>query len=230
MFNQNKEYLYKSIKMSPMVCKEILIYLYKNNNEIHERKNILKKVEAFHLSNGGKNEKCNIAGTFKKAIKMLPPNCIENPSYGYWKFIINNSISFEEIDNVEINVENYSVSAVSSDEYVYFYYLSTYKKYSELIKEQYFPIKIGRTQFSPENRIKEQSGTALPEVPVLFMKVKTKDSSNLEKNIHSILSLNNQNHKEAVGKEWFLSNEKELLALVKNIKSQGVNLEIILMQ
>ncbi len=235
IFNEKNEYCYKAIKLTPQIIIEIIIFLYKNNNEIHERKKIVDYIISFHRDNGGLISEVNIVQSVKKALQSISDLYVKNPSYGYWQFFISDDTTYEKLYKTKINksVTNENKATLLEKDslnikkgWVYFYYFPTYKEFSLIKKEKYFPIKIGKSQHEPKFRINDQTGTSMPEKPLVFMEVETDDCSNLEKNIHSFLALSNKKHHSAVGKEWFLSNEEELLSLVKQLKNLGVNLNI----
>lgn len=110
---------------------------------------------------------------------------------------------------------------------MYFYYFPAYKELASHKNEKTFPIKIGKSKSEPKNRVNEQSGTALPEKPYLFMEVKTVDCSSLEQNIHSLLNLKGVKSTLAVGNEGFITNEDSLLLILEAIQNLGVNLNIV---
>lgn len=237
IFNEKNEYLYKSIKLTPQVIVEIIVYLYRNNNEIHERKQLIDNIVKFHNNNGGVNSDTNIAQSVKKALQSISSDYIKNKAYGCWQFFIDDKLSYEKIykpktnKNIEKKVGNLGKDKLNiKNGWVYFYYFSTYKELSVFKKEKYFPIKIGKSQHEPQFRINDQIGTAMPEKPIIFMEVKTNDCSNLERNIHSFLALSDKKHNKSVGKEWFVSNEEDLISLINQLKGSGVELYVKLLE
>jgi hypothetical protein len=101
---------------------------------------------------------------------------------------------------------------------VYCYYFPTYKRLAAKEKNLHYPIKIGFSKdLNPDARILSQTSTALPESPIVALLIKTDDSAGLEKIIHSTLSFNRKNIKEARGEEWFLTNAEEIARVVNII-------------
>lgn len=110
----------------------------------------------------------------------------------------NNLISYEKYQS---SSNDYKENL--KEGWIYFYYYPSYKELSKLKNEIFFPIKIGKSKNEPKFRVNEQSGTALPEKPFVFLEVKTQDCLNLERNIHSTLILKRQKSSVSIGNEWF---------------------------
>lgn len=97
---------------------------------------------------------------------------------------------------------------------VYLYYYECYRELAELKSEDIWPCKIGRTDRDPLVRILSQTSTALPEQPTVSFIIKTEDSLQLEKLIHSYLLLKNRKVQNSPGTEWFFTNSNEILSLL----------------
>jgi hypothetical protein len=70
-------------------------------------------------------------------------------------------------------------------------------------------LKIGRTDKDVVQRIAGQISTSTPDMPVLFLEMKTNSSLYLEKALHGILSLRGQKISGG-GDEWFVTSTKEI--------------------
>jgi hypothetical protein len=70
-------------------------------------------------------------------------------------------------------------------------------------------LKIGRTDKDVIQRIAGQISTSTPDMPVLFLEMKTNSSSYLEKALHGILSFRGRKVSGG-GDEWFVTSTKEI--------------------
>lgn len=233
MFENNK-YKYEGFPVSPKIVAEIIFYLYRNNNIVISRQDISNDVFRFHLENKGADGGSNKIHQVKKALADINTSFYKNLRTGYYEFLINAETKFENFYSPVKNIKNSSDKKVKSnldslnikEGWVYFYYFPAYRELALHKNEKNFPIKIGKSKSEPKHRVNEQSGTALPEKPYVFLEVKTLDCSSLEQNIHSLLKLQGVKSKIAVGNEWFITNEDSLLLILENIQNLGVNLNI----
>lgn len=235
IFDEFEDYKYKSIRITPQIIVEIIFHLYKNDMTLYERKHIVQEVVDFHRENGGDETESNNPTQVKKALQSISSSYIKNPKVGYWQFMINEETDYNSFYNPKKknNLTSYTPQSSSNnytenikEGWIYFYYYPSYKELSKFKNEVFFPIKIGKSKNEPKFRVNEQSGTALPEKPFVFLEVKTQDCANLERNIHSTLTLKGQKSSVSIGNEWFNTNEEEMLKLINNIKLLGIELEI----
>jgi hypothetical protein len=70
-------------------------------------------------------------------------------------------------------------------------------------------LKIGRTDKDVVQRIAGQISTSTPDIPVLFLEIKTDSNQYLEKALHGILSFRGQKIFGG-GDEWFVNSTKEI--------------------
>lgn len=237
LIDKNGIYKYKGYSVTPSICGEIIFEVYKNNNNIIGRSDIINAVFYFHTKNGGASGVPDKTLQIKKALSDINTLYYKKVRTGFYEFLINENTLFEDFytpkrrnrksdsDSINNTISKYD-SINLKEGWVYFYYYPTYKDYSILKNEDRFPIKIGKTKSDPKFRVNEQSGTALPEPPFIFLQVKTNDCSNLEKVFHSLLSLLKCKSQNSVGNEWFLSNEENILDLLDKIKNLGIHVEI----
>jgi hypothetical protein len=82
-------------------------------------------------------------------------------------------------------------------------------------------LKIGYTDGDVIERIADQIGTGTPDMPVLFLEIRTNDSRNLERALHSILIYR---HKKIFGggDEWFRTTVDELERLCDLIGEEAL--------
>lgn len=233
LFDDKNEYKYKGFPVSPKIVAEIIFHLYKNNNLVISRQDISNEVFRFHIENHGADGNSNKIGQVKKALADINESFYKNRRTGYYEFLIDNETKFEDfyspkkIKKLSDKKINNKLDSLNIKEgWVYFYYFPAYKELASYKKETFFPIKIGKSNSEPKFRVNEQSGTALPEKPYIFLEVKTADCSSLEQNIHSLLRLQGVKSKVAVGNEWFITNESSILLILENIQNLGVNLNI----
>jgi hypothetical protein len=101
---------------------------------------------------------------------------------------------------------------------VYAFYLPTFRVAAEACGEGRWPIKIGMTTASVVARM-DSFRTALPEMPVLALRLRVDDASAVERVIHGVLALRGQRVEQAGGSEWFLTTPHEIEAIYNFIRS-----------
>lgn len=71
IFNEFEEYKYKFIRITPQIIVEIIFPVYKCDNALYERKNIVQEEVDFHRENGGDETESNNPTQVKKAYNLL---------------------------------------------------------------------------------------------------------------------------------------------------------------
>jgi hypothetical protein len=232
-------YKFKLQRITPAVAKE-LILTYIDSGVPISRSDIVSKISEVHIRLGGIESSTNLNHTVKKALNDLSKSDIaHNAGYGYWKisgfsenkFLPEESqeeipsetagpsetadestaVSFEDDDDVSVDG---SPTFGEGRESVYAYYYPTYRKFAEVTGEDSWPIKIGRTLSKAEWRVKNQVGTALPEYPEMCLVFKTDSSSLVETLLHATLEFRGKRIMNSPGKEWFLTNQEEILSVL----------------
>ena len=237
MLFENNKYKYEGFPVSPKIVVEIIFYLYQNNSIVMSRQDISSEVFKFHLENYGANGDSNKIHQVKKALADINTSFYKNLRTGYYEFLINDETNFDDFYSPVKKTRNASKNQIKNinnsldilnikDGWVYFYYFPAYKELASYKNEKTFPIKIGKSKAEPKSRVGEQSGTALPEKPYIFLEVKTVDCSSLEQNIHSLLKLKGVKSTVAIGNEWFITNEENILLILQKIQELGVDLNI----
>ena len=92
------------------------------------------------------------------------------------------------------------------DEYVYAF---NYDRYSDRLK-------IGQTNGDVVDRIAQQIREGVPAKPVLRLTIRTHDSQNLEKFLHSFFRYKKKTV-GGVGKEWFLATRDEVIEVYESM-------------
>jgi len=93
---------------------------------------------------------------------------------------------------------------------VYWYTFPAYRK-----ADGAYPIKVGRGN-NPQMRIGQQV-TAMPEQPVILGVFEHIDNSNLERALHSVLTLRGKKKKDSPGSEWFITTPEEISELIQTM-------------
>ena len=89
-------------------------------------------------------------------------------------------------------------------------------------------LKIGRTDKDVIQRIVQQISTSTPDIPVLFLEIKSDKSQYLEKALHAILSYRGRKVFGG-GDEWFITSPKEieqLYAYLNNVSSESHTIQL----
>lgn len=110
----------------------------------------------------------------------------------------------EEADEEEIAEENLIAPSV------YWYTFPAYRK-----PDGAYPIKVGRGN-NPHMRIGQQV-TAMPEQPEILGVFEHHDISNLERALHSVLTLRGKKKKDSPGSEWFITTPEEITGLIQMV-------------
>lgn len=197
-------YRYQGVPLTPAVIAELILELH-DVNSANSRQDMIATVSEEHERRGGMAARGNIAGATKKALAMLlEEGRVESVAYGYWR--ITPPLDPDEVkEPVELG---------DGAESVYVYYFPAYRDQAAHLRRDAWPMKIGMTKGQPEFRIKEQSGTSMPEQPIVGMIYRTKNASNSEKMLHSTLKERNRYISGAPGKEWFMTSLAEVRSIL----------------
>jgi hypothetical protein len=236
----NSDYQFVGQPLTPKIIESLALELF--GGQLVERQRIVDGVASAHAARGGAVARAqDLPRSVKKALDSLrKAGRADNPSFGYWKLG-----SGSETTLVPLGVEGTSVPApevsitspssgpnANSDadrtigdgaEVVYLYYLPAYRELAEQRNESLWPCKVGRTIRDPAMRILAQAATALPERPVLALRVNTNDSAALEKAIHGTLTTRKRQITDSPGSEWFLTSPQEVEEIVSFVSHSPVS-------
>ena len=167
---------------------------------------------------GADTEVTNPHQQFQRAMDRLQESFIDD-GHGRWKRteheLPSESVLTEEaFENAEIRIGE-------GAEVVYAWYLPIYREPSKLKDEATittFPMKVGRTNRTAEDRVRESIG-ALPERPIVGFVWRTDDSVSGEKVLHGTLALRGRHLPDAIGNEWYLTNPEELRCIISEPQS-----------
>lgn len=189
------------------------------------RSAIVKLIEAEWASAGGQPMKSSTTSRVKRAMSTLVEGgVVENPVHGFYRLVdaLSDDAPMEftasivgHADEVDDEPEELGsppeVSLGKGDQFVYAFYLSTYRRLAEADGQDVWPLKIGMTTTSVEQRMASHR-TALPEEPSMAAVIRTGDAATLENIIQWVLTLRGRKL-ESGGSEWFLSNPGELVSI-----------------
>ncbi len=164
----------------------------------------------------------------KKALRnMQDQRIVVNPVTGYYRLadadaaampavnVEDADVLTERVEAEEVEAEDSAIPEVQLGEgpqYVYAYYLPTYRRIAEKDGLDRWPVKIGMTTTSVAVRMAAHR-TALPEAPRLGLIVRTDNAALLENVIHGVLSMRGARSEESGGSEWFVTNLDEVVAI-----------------
>lgn len=170
-----------------------------------QRNEVIRLVMEHHIANGGIDGSKDIISTAKKAKRILiaSGNLVSSSRYGLWDFCASGVDAIFHVPPEKVR-----------NNLVYAYYFPSYKELAQLKGESSWPIKIGLSTTSIEQRVSMQVGTAMPERPVMLFEVECDDCAKLEKAIHAVLDVKGFKMLESLGNEWFCVNQDELLRLM----------------
>lgn len=200
---QQENYEHSGFTLTPASFAQVALQILKDKRI--KRDEVIRLVMEHHLANGGIQGSADIVGIAKKAKRILiqSGNMVASSRYGLWDFCVTglDAIYHAPPEKVKNN-------------FVYAYYFPAYKELAELKGESSWPIKIGLSTTTIEQRVMMQVGTALPERPVLLFEIECDDCAKLEKAIHAALDVKGFKMPESLGNEWFCVNQNELLSLM----------------
>lgn len=214
-------YQYKGVKLMPSIAEKLIIE-YLASQQMGKRKDLINFVVAEHRNRGGLMSQVDTIACMKKALSNLQKKkLVEAPAYGLYKLAFHaapNSLETDKHADDEIKVGGDVSLAPESvhgngDNCVYVYYYPAYKELAELKGETRWLCKIGLSTVEASMRVNQQSGTSMPEKPVIALEFKTDKPSELEKALHSMLSIRGQKSAPSPGQEWFRTNPEEVKML-----------------
>lgn len=165
---------------------------------------IAKHVHEKHVERGGLPSEKDLEDVVKSALRYLSQSGEANRiSSDTWRIPTLNQQIFG-----------------SGKYWVYLYYFSADKKKAKSDStspyddenDLFWPCKIGKTDKDPENRVKAQT-SGVPVPPHIGLLLRTDEHVALEKAIHGILTVRGRHLKKLQGKEWFLTNPKEVIGI-----------------
>ena len=196
--------------------------------EVYKREELVRLVDAYHEENDGAPTNAKQSeGPVKKALAILKARgIVENPASGQYRMSSDRqgpSLSgltqdpgvVDQPEVVAAPAERAEIMLGDGAEQVYGWYLPAYRELARSKGEDRFPVKVGRTERTAEQRISESAGSTAPERPVLGLLLRVDDSTTWERFIHSSLTLDGRRLPDAVGNEWFSTNLAELRDLVE---------------
>lgn len=192
-----------------------------------QRSDLVKRVEKEWSAVGGQSIP-GLPGKVKKALANLQSEgIVVNPMHGLWALLESDSfghdvsligdtpppsapLTFEVDEDLSevAPVESYGLTLGDGDQFLYAFYLPTYRELAEARGESAWPMKVGMTTTTVQQRI-DGFRTALPEEPVVALVVRTDNAALLEKLVHSVLSLRGR-REETGGSEWFRTSTHEI--------------------
>lgn len=202
-----------------------LILEYLNGRQA-KRNEIINYVVTQHRLRGGKDGASDTTTCIKKSLNNLQKQgTIRSLAYGLYGAASKSDekASTPAVTTPEPEGENKPTplkSVGTGTGCVYVYYFGLYKSEASRNGEQNWPCKIGLSENEASSRISQQIGTALPEIPVWALEIKTANPSWLEAAIHSVLKCRGKWHQKSPGSEWFMTSPEEVLEIYSFIAGE----------
>lgn len=217
-----ESYKYFGVELTPNIFAELLVLLFEGKQ--FDRVTAVNQVTEYHKNNGGLLRKNDYISTFKKACNALKKKGkdLQNINSGIWRL----NCDSKNIEVVTKKEENTSAPMPvdriigEGNQSIYVYYYDIYEKYAESQGKDIWECKVGRTNYSPLQRILSQAGTCYPELPHIALIINCENSDTLESALHNVLKLRNRHLKSAPGTEWFLTNPFEIESIYNFIKQK----------
>ena len=229
------DYKFRGVNLMPSVAEELILIKLQSGQA--RRNELIADGLNQHKTMGGLPCNADVTSTFKKALSnLMKKGKVYTPAYGLYRLseesdatqsesLIGTSekIKLEEVEltgSDSINKITAQKTVGSGTGCVYVYYFDAYGKIAQSKGESAWLCKIGLSDGEAGIRISSQVGTALPEVPILALEIKTDEPSTLESAIHSVLILRGRWSKSSPGSEWFITNPDEVLEIFEFIKNK----------
>lgn len=198
----NKPYPHKEKPLTQSIAEKIIsTETYTIGSSITT---IVKHVHKKHVEHGGLPTEKDLEEIVKKALRYLSQFGETNQiASGIWRIPHSNQKIFG-----------------SGKHWVYLYYFFADKKKakSESMSPYddednlFWPCKIGKTDKDPEDRVKAQT-SGVPVPPHIGLLLRIDEHVALEKAIHGTLTVRGRHLEKFQGKEWFLTNPKEVTSI-----------------
>ena len=211
-------YQYKGVKLMPSVAEKLIIE-FLTSHEMGRRNDLINFVVSEHKKRGGSMVDVDSISCMKKALQTLKERgAVETPAYGLYKLINKTTQADDVPKKVLSTIESKESDSLFMPEVVhgngsncvYVYYYPAYKELAEAKGETRWLCKIGLSTVEASMRVNQQSGTSMPEKPVIALEFKTDNPSELEKALHSMLSIRGHKSAPSPGQEWFRTNPEEI--------------------
>ena len=198
-----QDYKHANKSLTGIVASDLILEIFEGQTDVPYRV-IEEKVTELHLNRDGLPQTSETSYPITAGLDRLKhQNKAKNPKKGFWTI---NSTGVEAKKSVINENEEGILTVGEGNSEVYLYYFPTYRSYAELIGEDSYPCKIGRTDGKTAVRINNQVTTALPEEPETGLIIKTDNPVGIEKQIHDLLDNAGLRKKDAPGQEWFVTN------------------------
>jgi T5orf172 domain len=171
--------------------------------------------------------------TVKKALSLLAlDRRVESPRTGWWRIAIPDSTPGQHAETggpvtieSEPPEEKVGLAAVAGPtsrivinreigngpESVYVYYHDAYADQARLNGSSVWECKVGSTVGEPDARVIGQGAlTAFPRPPIIGLVIRTEDGRNLERALHSALTLVGRRVEGGGGSEWFMTSPEQI--------------------
>jgi hypothetical protein len=203
-------YKYARQPITPLVAVELIAELFAGR--CAERREIAAAVARAHETRGGAKPRTNnLVSLVHKALKRLArAGRARNQSYGQWEIL--------GLPGAEsAGAESPALPNEPGQQWVYLYFYPAYRRLAKIERKRSYPCKIGHSSGDPDVRVFMQTGTALPESPVIARKVETRDAFAVETMVHCVLRMRGRAIREAPGSEWFLTTPGEFDEIVRKL-------------
>lgn len=217
--SDNKDENYTGVKLMPRMFAQLMI----NNldGKRFRRRDAIDIIEKDFVRQGGSIDQVDGVSVFKKATSYLTDKGLSHPAhaYGIWELHYQKPLTeiVHPIEQVE-TVVKFDAELGSGDESVYVYYFDVYHQLAQKQNKSFWPCKIGMSTDNAYSRIADQEKTVFPEMPRLALLVHTDNALQLEKTIHSILTLWGKKM-DSPGDEWYLTNVDEIRQIIEFLSS-----------
>lgn len=194
------QYLFEGLTLTPAVFVEIALEVAAGRRM--KRADLVRVVVEHHVAGGGEPPRTDPLRVAKRALSRMESAglAVTTAGFGVWSIVPRS---------------DESVTPGGQKEFLYCYYLPTYRLAAEAELQTRWAHKVGMTRVSVRERLASQVGTAMPERPVVAIAQEVENAAAWERAIHAVLEVRGRRLRQAPGAEWFLTNEGEVREIMR---------------
>lgn len=204
-------YPFRSVPLTSGVAAQLIPQIYGAGATV-SRATIINEIVDYHTERGGLPPRGSVTSLVKKGLSDLLKNeRVEQVTVGFYR--IGHSTATTEGADVPAEEEQ-PIEYGEGPETVYVYYFPAYKDQAAYLGNETWPVKVGQTTGEAPYRVRDQIGTAMPELPLVGLSYRCADSKAMEKAIHATLTNRGKRMLDAPGKEWFNTSLVEIQEII----------------
>ena len=210
----NNQYEYVGKSLTPKIAQYLIIELFAE--QAVQKLEIMSAVDETHHERGGLPSRAQFHHPVTLALYNMRREGQASKTGPGNNWLISSITQDDDSANAEPDDLEPEKIIGSGKQSVYLYYYPAYQRLAELLGEEVWACKIGKSRNDPLSRISSQTRTALPEYPKIGLIIKTDALNLMENTIQNILKLQGKQKQDAPGNEWFITSPNEVERVYEN--------------